>query len=362
MTTVTLANPVSGTQLNIGPYGPTNTISVGPFSLGGSGAIGDYNIVLSDVSFAVGYGHEVSGSTCDFVAGDGNQLLVTGGFGGSESNAMFGISNLGNNLMACLVAGTLNDVDAATDSAAIGHGLILSAGTQSQIVVGQYNAPAAANARFIVATGTDSDPQYRKNAFMVYDNGSADLGGQPVVTASTFQTHLGDANFALTSINHRSITVNASSSGPGKNLTIQAGNPANGNNLAGGSLILSGGNSTGNGGSSIEFRTAVGGTSGNGIATPMIRMKINAAGGIDAGEGLSALAAPQFVLGRYNNDAQNDTTTTPATDHRLGVFIIGAGETAARKNAMRVLVDGTILVQPQGDLIMDTTFQVGPTP
>ena len=209
--------------------------------------------------------------------------------------------------------------------------------------------------RFVVASGTDSNN--RSNAFTVFTNGDASVsgvlrsGGQPVVTASTFPTYLGNANFALSSGSDRSISVNASSSGAGKNLTIQAGSPANGSDLAGGGLILSGGNSTGSAGSAIEFRTALGDTSGTTLHTVSTRLKINAAGGIEAGEGLSANKAPQFVLGKYNNTA-TDATTTPPTVRTEGVFVVGAGTMAMPKNAMRVTEDGIILIPRQGDLLM----------
>ncbi len=62
--------------------------------------------------------------------------------------------------------------------------------------------------------------------------------------------------------------------------------------------------------------------------------------------------AAQTVVGAYNN------LTSGQTD---GVFIVGNGTSANRKNAMRVLMDGTILIQKSGDLPM-TGFASGPQP
>ena len=81
-------------------------------------------------------------------------------------------------------------------------------------------------------------------------------------------------------------------------------------------------------------------------------MKINASGGIEAGDNVIAAAAPQFVLGKYNNNLP-DAMTTPPTIRSEGVFIVGAGMSAANpKNAMRITPTGTILIQPAGDIDM----------
>lgn len=286
----------------------------------------------------------------NLMAGFNNRIYGTA----TSETAMFGNSNSGTSLYDCLVSGTANVLTDARDSTALGRGLLLSASSSARIVIGQYNADNETNARLVVGNGTSTIA--RSNAFVVYQNGTAKVGGQLVVTASTFPTYLGNgsvANIAFSSGPNRSISVNASSSGAGGNLTIQAGGPATAGpgNQAGGSLILSSGSATGSAGSEIEFRTAVGGSPGNGIATPATRLKINALGGIEAGQGLVAAAAPQTVIGKYNN-----TVTDATGNHGQGVFIVGAGTAAtppnARKNAMRVTEDGTILIPQQGDLLM----------
>ena len=130
-------------------------------------AFGMANYVYDSANLASGTYNTVHGSA-NLVAGNMNYLGSSGSILFSDSTALFGWGNQGNNLAACLVAGTLNELDTATDSAAIGHGLILGPGTQSQVVVGQYNAPDV-GARFIVATGTNANNP--SNAFTVFANG-----------------------------------------------------------------------------------------------------------------------------------------------------------------------------------------------
>jgi hypothetical protein len=68
---------------------------------------------------------------------------------------------------------------------------------------------------------------------------------------------------------------------------------------------------------------------------------------------------PQLVLGRFNNT----TTDADGVNHSQGFMVVGSGTgTGAnpRENGMRILYDGTVLIQPRGDLPMD--FQNGPRP
>jgi hypothetical protein len=74
------------------------------------------------------------------------------------------------------------------------------------------------------------------------------------------------------------------------------------------------------------------------------------------GEKVTASAAGQVVVGKYNDLNTADTTTVPNTNHTQGVFIVGAGQLVGgveqRKNAIRVTANGAVLVQPGGDLLM----------
>jgi hypothetical protein len=81
-------------------------------------------------------------------------------------------------------------------------------------------------------------------------------------------------------------------------------------------------------------------------------MKINESGGIEAGEGLVAAKAPQFVVGKFN-DSSTDGATTPPSVRADSVFVVGTGTSgSARKNALRITADGKILIQPAGDISM----------
>jgi len=89
-------------------------------------------------------------------------------------------------------------------------------------------------------------------------------------------------------------------------------------------------------------------------------------GGAAIGAGLTSSAPAQVVVGRHN-----DTTTdpNPLLDKTKGLFIVGAGsgvvggagDIPEKRNALRVLEDGTVLVQPRGDLHMGD-FTAGPQP
>ena len=93
---------------------------------------------------------------------------------------------------------------------------------------------------------------------------------------------------------------------------------------------------------------------------------IRLGGGAAIGAGLTSSAPAQVVVGRHN-----DTTTdpNPLLDKTKGLFIVGAGsgvvggagDIPEKRNALRVLEDGTVLVQPRGDLQMGD-FTAGPQP
>jgi hypothetical protein len=173
------------------------------------------------------------------------------------------------------------------------------------------------------------------------------VGGRPVLNAWA-------PDFSFYPSSDHSISIEPSSNGvAGRNLTIRAGDSApSGSNLAGGSLHFSAGNSRGNAGSTIEFKTAAGGASGSTVNTAATRMKINESGGIEAGEGLVAAKAPQFVVGKFN-DSSTDGATTPPSVRADSVFVVGTGTSgSARKNALRITADGKILIQPAGDISM----------
>lgn len=116
---------------------------------------------------------------------------------------------------------------------------------------------------------------------------------------------------------------------------------------------------------SIEFKTKVE-HNVNWAGSGFVRMRIDADGRILGGDGLVATpgiaSASQVVLGKFNDTRTNDATTAPAaTDHTKGVFVVGAGTEGTRKNAIRVMNDGTVLVKTSGD-ISPGEFTNGPTP
>jgi hypothetical protein len=89
-----------------------------------------------------------------------------------------------------------------------------------------------------------------------------------------------------------------------------------------------------------------------------VTVKKNAATAI--GTGVVTTTASQTVVGKFNDTSLD----AGGKDHGSGLFIVGMGSgtgTTPRKNALRVRVDGTLLVRPAGDLSMGD-FQTGEQP
>lgn len=104
----------------------------------------------------------------------------------------------------------------------------------------------------------------------------------------------GDIGFGGDS--NRQISVNENTTTHGSTITIKAGAGNTGvSNRNGGSVIISGGNSTGTGSSLIEFRTAGSGASGTTVGVPARRAWFNEYGGFCFGSGACALgSSPQY--------------------------------------------------------------------
>jgi hypothetical protein len=70
---------------------------------------------------------------------------------------------------------------------------------------------------------------------------------------------------------------------------------------------------------------------------------------------------PQIILGRFN-----ETDSSDGVDHTQGVLIVGNGDGSTtadgRRNGLRILDDGTVLIWPRDDLPMAWEFRKGPTP
>ena len=54
-------------------------------------------------------------------------------------------------------------------------------------------------------------------------------------------------------------------------------------------------------------------------------------------------------------------TTVGGTNRTKGIFVVGAGTNATRRNAMRITEDGVVLIQESGDIPMGE-FTAGPRP
>lgn len=92
--------------------------------------------------------------------------------------------------------------------------------------------------------------------------------------------------------------------------------------------------------------------------TPGAMMTSNTTLQIGAGTVVRSAASQsgQIVLGKYNRTTGDGTS---------GVFVVGSGTnsgSSGRKNGLRILEDGTVLIWPAGDLEMAEEFKEGPLP
>ena len=78
-------------------------------------------------------------------------------------------------------------------------------------------------------------------------------------------------------------------------------------------------------------------------------MTVRLDGGTAIGAGVISSAPGQVVVGKYNDATAN---TNANLDKTKGVFVVGAGTSTTKKHALRILDDGTVLIQPKGDLSM----------
>ena len=108
-------------------------------------------------------------------------------------------------------------------------------------------------------------------------------------------------------------------------------------------------------------------TTGNAVAQLGSQFLARSDAGVNLGSNtaLRTLAAgsprpAQIVLGTYNH--LNDPAE-PGVDHTEGVLIVGSGNpNGPRGNGLRILADGSVLIQPAGELEMAVEFRAGPTP
>ncbi|RYD83124.1 MAG: hypothetical protein EOP84_08365, partial [Verrucomicrobiaceae bacterium] len=103
---------------------------------------------------------------------------------------------------------------------------------------------------------------------------------------------------------------------------------------------------------------------GTGLAVRSNVLTVRKSGSLSAGTGTVignvTAGSGQVVVGAYN-DTTTDTSSEPDTIRGEGVFIVGAGTSSVRKNALRVTTSGKVLVQPSGELGMGT-FTSGEKP
>lgn len=128
-----------------------------------------------------------------------------------------------------------------------------------------------------VLTRRLADDRYLQTALSTFA-----VGGSNFVVSTNGRVGVGTASptydVSLDGQTNRSISLERSTSGAGKNLTISAGAGSSATNQAGGSLVLSSGGSTGNAGGEILFQTPQSGGSGSSLNSMATRLRINGSG------------------------------------------------------------------------------------
>ncbi len=378
------------------------------------------SITLDPIGNATSFGKPVAFSANVTLSGTSNVAPAQGplSFDGSIVTRLQGdLRYLRNNTLLSLATGPatppvtgLNSSAVAFGSATSATGLYSSAfglGTSAtanhQFVVGRHNIANASDGLFIVGNGANSGS--KTNAFVVRNNGDANVTG--VLTAASLTASYASINgnmgvtgtlYTSTGLynsgsmyNHGSLVVNGgirhSSASNASSTSIAVGTSVSAygaNSLASGSnTVTNGANSASFGfytnansyasaafGRFSAFNAADSATTwaegdalfiiGNGTTDALRKnamlMKKNGATAI--GLGLTTSTPDQTVLGKYN-----DVTTT-TVDKTQGVFVVGAGSgpsIAERRNALRVLPDGTVVILQKGDLSMGT-FTAGTPP
>ncbi len=302
-----------------------------------SSALGLVNTTEGPQSFAAGWGNYThSTANQSFALGALNDVIGNGGMAmgyqnylkaGGYFSAAIGLSNSVDG-PGTVVLGAVNNVESGfsvvgglynhTPSVARNthlFGVGLDSNSTAQFIVGRYNA-----------LETVADPYL-----------SADGSAPAFIIGSGYQTD---------SDNHE-LAINAYH-GPDTNLTYPAGTNIVRKNAF---VVRWNGDTevTGN----VISKAATGTNTFNApITAPSVTMTTAA-----VGAGIDKHPDTQVVVGRYNNTLVDDTS-----ERTKGVFVVGAGSSnTVRKNAMRILDDGSVLVQQSGDVSMGE-FQSGEQP
>lgn len=132
-------------------------------------ALGYSNHALGDQAVALGFANTAEGER-SVALGDANEALGDGSVAfGSGSKALS---------TASVAGGVQSEAKGGSGAVALGHGVI--ADGQGTLAVGMYNRPAAAESPerrplLMVGNGTSDHPDDRRNAFVVYDDGTVEI-------------------------------------------------------------------------------------------------------------------------------------------------------------------------------------------
>ena len=175
---------------------------------------------------------------------------------------------------------------------------------------------------------------------------------------------------------------NTTAASPGSALTITAGGATSGSaDQSGGNLVLSGGTSTGTGGSGIQFETASSGASGTTDSTPSTKMTLTSAGNLGVGtttplaqlevDTAAASVIGEIIKGSASQSVDlfqvRDSTSAVLTKiDSTGMLTLKADPTsslqAATKGYVDTAVTGTGDFKKDGSVAMTGALKWGATP
>ena len=126
---------------------------------------------------------------------------------------------------------------------------------------------------------------YYSNGDVLIGHGGGNVGIEGrLIIGDTSESLTPSFDLSFSYAANRQIWIERNPSSAGNILTVQAGGAGSGtDNKAGGTLILSGGISTGNGSSIIQFQTATAGASHSGDQTPTTKWTITSTGTLESG-------------------------------------------------------------------------------
>lgn len=184
-----------------------------------------------------------------------------------------------------------------------------------------YTFPSGGGSGMSNPMDSDGDLIYggASGAATKLDNGAANTllqsNGAAAPSWTSSLTGLTGVTFSGTAARSILVSDHTTAASAGNNLTVQAGGSGSDADLSGGTLIVASGNATGNGGSSIDFRTvSTGQGAGTTQRTPTSKMTLSALGALDVAAGITAGTSDAFAVTASGGITGASATLTNTTN------------------------------------------------